>query len=140
MNREDLKNYKYNQIWIKDQTEYIEAQKETINRLTAILSDMPKGSKYIYDTEAEKIIKLQDCFSELMNMVLQEEEKQKEIVKEVNKMEYPFKNILFKVYIQSKTLVKTASEMGYDYKYMCKMHGIALEKFDNTTKKVETRL
>jgi hypothetical protein len=111
MNREDLKNYKYNQIWIKDQTEYIEAQKETINRLTAILSDMPKGSKYIYDTEAEKITKLQDCFSELMNMVLQEEEKQKEIVKEVNKMEYPFKNILFKVYIQSKTLVKTASEM-----------------------------
>jgi hypothetical protein len=55
-------------------------------------------------------------------------------------MEYPFKNILFKVYIQSKTLVKTASEMWYDYKYMCKMHGIALEKFDNTTKKVETRL
>lgn len=42
MNREDLKNYKYNQIWIKDQTEYIESQKETINRLTAILSDMPK--------------------------------------------------------------------------------------------------
>ena len=42
MNRDDLKNYKYVQIWIKDQTEYIEAQKETINRLTSILSDMPK--------------------------------------------------------------------------------------------------
>ena len=42
MNRDDLKNYKYNQIWIKDQTEYIQAQKETINRLTSILSDMPK--------------------------------------------------------------------------------------------------
>lgn len=42
MNREDLKNYKYVQIWIKDQTEYIEAQKETINRLSSILSDMPK--------------------------------------------------------------------------------------------------
>ena len=42
MNRDDLKNYRYNQIWIKDQTEYIEAQKETINRLTSILSDMPK--------------------------------------------------------------------------------------------------
>lgn len=42
MTREDLKNYKYNQIWIKNQTEYIEAQKETINHLNAILTDMPK--------------------------------------------------------------------------------------------------
>ena len=42
MNREDLKNYKYNQIWIKDQINYIEAQKETINRLNSTLSDMPK--------------------------------------------------------------------------------------------------
>lgn len=42
MNREDLKKYKYNQIWINDHIEYVEAQKETINRLTSILSDMPK--------------------------------------------------------------------------------------------------
>ena len=42
MNREELKNYKYNQIWIKDQMNYIEAQKETINRLNSTLSDMPK--------------------------------------------------------------------------------------------------
>lgn len=72
----------------------------------------------------------------MMNTVLQEKEKQKNIVEELNKMEFPFKNILFKVYIQNKTLVTTASEMGYDYKYMCKMHGRALDNFDNTTKKV----
>ena len=42
MTREDLKNYKYNQEWIKDQIEYIESQKEIINRLSSVLSDMPK--------------------------------------------------------------------------------------------------
>lgn len=42
MTRDDLKNYKYNQEWIKDQIEYIESQKETINRLNSVLSDMPK--------------------------------------------------------------------------------------------------
>lgn len=42
MNREDLKNYKYVQIWIKDRIEYIEMQRETINKLNSILSDMPK--------------------------------------------------------------------------------------------------
>lgn len=80
--------------------------------------------------------KLQDSFNELTNIVAREEEKQKEIVEQVNKMEYPYKNILFKVYIQGKSLVTTASEMKYDYKYMCKMHGEALNKFDNTTKEV----
>ena len=48
MNREDLKNYKYNQIWIKDQMNYIEAQKETINRLNSTLSDMPKREQNIH--------------------------------------------------------------------------------------------
>ena len=42
MNRENLENYKYNQIWIEDETNYVEEQKETINRLSSILSDMPK--------------------------------------------------------------------------------------------------
>lgn len=42
MNREDLKNYKYVQVWIKDRIEYIETQKETVNKLNSILSDMPK--------------------------------------------------------------------------------------------------
>ncbi len=42
MNRENLINYKNNQMWIKDQFEYIAEQKETINKLNSILSDMPK--------------------------------------------------------------------------------------------------
>lgn len=136
MNREDLKNYKYNQIWIKDQTEYIETQKETINRLNSILSDMPKGSRVVYDNEAEKLAKLMDKFNELMDIVIKEKEKQEKIIEIINQIEFPYRNILFKVYIQGKSLVKTANEMDYDYKYMCKMNGFALEKFDNTTKKV----
>lgn len=136
MNREDLKNYKYNQIWIKDQMNYIEAQKETINRLNNTLSDMPKGSRKVNDTEAENISKLIDSFDEMMKIIVQEEEKQKKIVEQINKIEFPYRNILFKVYIQGKSLVTVASEMKYDYKYMCKMHGFALDKFDITTKKV----
>ena len=130
MNREDLKNYKYNQIWIKDQTEYIETQKETINRLNSILSDMPKGSRVVYDNEAEKLAQLMDYFNELMDKVLEEKEKQKQIVEIINKIEFPYRNILFKVYIQGKSLVTVASEMNYSYVHVCREHGIALNKFD----------
>lgn len=135
MTREDLKNYKYNQIWIKDQTEYIETQKETINRLNSILSDMPKGSRDVNDTEAEKLAELMDQFNQLMQIIIKEKEKQNEIVERINRIEFPYRNILFKVYIQGKSLVKTADEMNYSYERMKHMNGIALLKFDESEDK-----
>ncbi len=130
MNRKDLKDYRYNQIWIEDQTEYIETQKETINKLNSTLSDMPKGSRVVYDNEVEKLAKLMDKFNELMDIVIEEKEKQKQIIESINKIEFPYRNILFKVYIQGKSLVTVASEMNYSYRDLCRKHGIALNKFD----------
>lgn len=135
MNREDLKNYKYNQIWIKDQTEYIETQKETINRLNSVLSDMPKGSRQVYDSEAENLTKLMDMFNELMQKIIKQKELQNKIVEQVNKIEFPYRNILYKVYIQGKSLVTVASEMNYSYERMKHMNGIALLKFDESEDK-----
>lgn len=130
MNRKDLKDYKYTQDWIKDQEEYIQNQMETVNRLNSILSDMPKGSKVVYDNEAEKLTSLMDKFNELMDIVIEEKEKQKAIIENINKIDFPYRNILFKVYIQGKTLVTVASEMHYSYRDLCRKHGIALNKFD----------
>ena len=88
------------------------------------------------DSIAEKIAKLVDITDEMLEVVLRESEKQKAILEQLNQVEQPYRLILEKVYIQGKSLVTTASEMKYDYKNMCKMNGIALNKFDNTKKKV----
>lgn len=130
MNRKDLKDYKYTQDWIKDQEEYIQNQIETVNRLNSILSDMPKGSRTVYDNEAEKLASLMDKFNELMDIVIREKEKQRKIVEIINKIDFPYRNILFKVYIQEKSLVTVASEMHYSYRDLCRKHRIALNKFD----------
>ena len=130
MNRKDLKDYKYTQDWIKDQEEYIQNQMETVNRLNSILSDMPKGSRVVYDNEAEKLTSLMDKFNELMDIVIEEKEKQKAIIENINKIDFPYRNILFKVYIQGKSLVTVASELNYSYVHVCREHGIALNKFD----------
>lgn len=42
MTREDLKNYKHTQEWIKDRTEHIEEYKASITNITPILSNIPK--------------------------------------------------------------------------------------------------
>lgn len=73
-----------------------------------------------------------DMFKDLMNTVLEEENKQKKIVERVEKIDFPYKNILYKVYIQGKSLVTTASEMNYSYERMKHMNGIALLKFDES--------
>lgn len=75
-----------------------------------------------------------DCLKEMMSVVLKEQEKQKKIVEQIELVEFPYKNILYKVYIQGKTLVKVADEMGYDYKHICYKHGISLNKFDELDK------
>ena len=137
MNRKDLKDYRYTQDWIKDQEEYIQSQMETVNRLNSILSDMPKGSRVVYDNEVEKLAKLMDKFNELMDIVIEEKEKQKQIIESINKIDFPYRNILFKVYIQGKTLVTVASEMNYSYERIKHMNRIALMEFDKLEEKNE---
>ena len=131
MTREDLKLYKINQDWIKGRMEYIEEYKTSITKITTVLSDMPKGSKEVQDSMADKIAELLDMVNTLSEEMLQQSRKQYNILKQLNRVEQPYRIILEKIYIQGKKLVDVASEMGYDYKYMCKMNGNALNKFDN---------
>ena len=130
MTREDLKNYKYNQEWIKGRLEYIEEYKASITKITATLSDMPQGSRKVEDSIAEKIAVLLDNIDEVMQKVIAESEKQKLILEQLDKVEQPYKLILEKYYIQGKKLVTVASEMNYNYEYTKKMNQIALKKFE----------
>lgn len=130
MNRNDLKNYKYTEEWIKGRIEYIEQYKSNINRLNSILSDMPKGSKEVQDSEAEKIVELLDSVNDLLEKVKEKNKEQMKILQQLEKVEQPYRNILDKYYIQGKSLVVVSAEMNYSYERMKHMHGIALIKFD----------
>lgn len=130
MNKDDLKEYKYNQKWIKGRLEYIEEYRTSITNITSILSDMPKGSREVQDSMAEKVAILLDNVNELMTKIVKEQEKQRKILEQLDKVEQPYRLILEKEYIQGKTLVTVASEMNYNYEYMKRMNGIALNKFD----------
>ena len=51
-------------------------------------------------------------------------------MKQLEKVEQPYRNILEAVYIQGKTLVTVASEMNYSYENICRKNGKALKKFE----------
>lgn len=134
MTRDDLKIYKYNQEFIKEQLEYIEEQKGTLYKITTTLNDMPVGSRKVEDSMAEKLTRLMDSLNEILDKINKMQEKQKEIMEQLLKVEQPYRIILDKIYIQGKSLVKVADEMNYEYKHLCYKHGIALNKFDELDK------
>ena len=79
---------------------------------------------------AEKIAILIDNIDELLAKIVKEQEKQKQILEQLDKVEQPYKLILEKMYIQGKSLVIIAGEMGYSYRDICRKNGIALNKFE----------
>ena len=138
MTREDLKKYKYDQKWIKGRLEYIEEYKTSITNITSVISDMPKGSPNVQDSMAEKVAILLDNVNELLERIVKEQDKQKLILEQLDKVEQPYKLMLEKEYIQGKTLVVVASEMNYSYERIKHMKGQALnlfDKLDNATLK-----
>lgn len=127
MNREDLKNYKYNKNWIKRQLEKYEEQKSIVYNITQNLDGMPKAKNKInYGLE-----NLMDQYDEIIKILEEDQKKQNEIILQIRKLEEPYRTILTDKYILGMSLEEISVEIGYAYENVCRMHGSALNKFDN---------
>lgn len=85
------------------------------------------------DRFAEKIAEMLDDIDELYEKVAEQNKKQKAILEQLNKVEQPYRAILTLRYIEGKTLVQVACEMGYSYERIKHKNGIALKKFEEST-------
>mgnify|MGYP005784296249 CR=1 FL=1 len=127
MNREDLKNYKYNKNWIKRQLEKYEEQKSIVYNITQNLDGMPKAKNKInYGLE-----NLMDQYDEIIEILEEDQKKQNKIILQIRKLEEPYRTILTDKYILGMSLEEISVEIGYAYENVCRMHGSALNKFDN---------
>lgn len=127
MNREDLKNYRYNQNWIKRQLENYEEQKTIVYNITQSLDGMPKAkNKPNYGLE-----NLMDQYDKILKILEKDQEKQNEILLQIRRLEEPYRTILTDKYILGMSLEEISVEIGYAYENVCRMHGTALNKFDN---------
>ena len=137
MNREDLINFNISQQWKKARIHFFEEQIKTLGRLTAVLSDMPKGSRKVYDNEAESLSKLIDQIRELEkeieNEVILEENRIKE---QLDKLEPKHGLLLYNHYILGKSIKYIAREvLHYREKYVYDLKKEALNKFDEVQEK-----
>lgn len=131
MNREDLKNYRYNQKWVEEQISNYEEMKERVYNLSQAIDGMPKAqNKPNYTLED-----LMDKFNEILEIIYENQEKQNNIVKQLDKIEPIYRNILYLRYIKGLDLEEISTEIGYNYYKTCRLNGEALEKFDEVGKK-----
>ena len=127
MNREDLKNYRYNQVWIKRQLERYQEQKAMVYSISQNLDGMPKAkNKPNYGIE-----NLMDQYDKILEILGKDQEKQNEIILQIRRIEEPYRTILTDKYILGMSLEETSVDIGYAYENVCRMHGTALNKFDD---------
>ena len=134
LNRKDLKDFKSNQESIKTRFDLIREMKAQITSITHKYTDMPNGSRQVYDSMAEKIAELVEMEEEYLQQVVEYNKKQKDILRQLDKVKQPYRLILDMIYLQGKDLVTVASERKYNYKYICNLHGQALIEFENVEK------
>jgi phospho-2-dehydro-3-deoxyheptonate aldolase len=132
MTREDLINFNISQQWRKARIEFCEEQIKTIGRLTSVLNDMPKGSRKVYDNEAESLSKLIDQIRELekeiKGIIVEQENK---INEQLQKLEPKYGLILYNHYILGNSIKYIAREvMHNEIKYTYTLRDKALDKFD----------
>ena len=127
--KRELKNYIYDKKWVEERLEDIKERKTLVNNITTTLSDMPNGSRRVEDKMAESLVEILDLINDLERYLKELKEKQIEIETKIDKIEQPFRNILYFRYIKGNNLTEVSNQINAEYDYTRKLHGIALIKY-----------
>lgn len=127
--KKELKDYIYEKKWIEEKLEDIKERKSLLDKITVTLSDMPKGSNLVYDKQAESLAQILDLTNGLEKYLKELREKQILIENKIDKIEQPYKNILYFRYIKGYNLTEVSAEIDEEYDYTRKLHGTALIKY-----------
>lgn len=127
--KQELKDYIYNKRWIEEKLLDIKERRTLLENISGTISDMPKGTPKVVDKKAEELSKIIDDTNELEKYIKQLKNKQLNIESKIDKIDQPYKNILYFRYIRGYNLTEVSNEINTEYDYTRKLHGIALIKY-----------
>lgn len=127
--KQELKYYIYNKKWIEERLEDIRERRTLLDKITTTLSDMPKGTQKVQDANIESLVKIMDDTTEIEKYIKDLKERQIKIENKIDKIEQPYRNILYFRYIKGYNLTEVSGEIEEEYDYTRKLHGIALIKY-----------
>lgn len=136
MNRDDLKNYKYDKQWTDEQLKKYNEMLNSAIKITSTINGLPKA-KNKTNYHIEEIL---DNLNKILAIVKEDEKKCIEILKQLRKMKNKqYRNVLYYRYIKGMSLEKIADLIGYNYYDTCKFNGKALNEFDELGKNDQSK-
>lgn len=125
--KQELNEYRENIKYIEEKLDDTEEVKAKIEKVTSVLSlTKTNNSHESNDKFADAINKLEelklDCSEKMRELLLN-----KFIIDDkIERVEQPYRNVLFYRYTRGKSWEDVAKELGYSRDYVCEMHGEAL--------------
>lgn len=127
--KQELKDYIYNKKWIEERLEDIKERISLLDKITTTISDMPKGTSKVIDSQIESLVQIMDMTEDLKKYIKDLKENQMKIERKIDKIEQPFRNILYFRYIKGYNLTEVSNAIYAEYDYTRKLHGIAIIKY-----------
>lgn len=125
--KQELKDYREDIKYIEEKLNDTEEVKGRIEKVTTILSlTKTNGGDTSNDKFADGISRLEelkiDCNDKMQKLLL----KKFFLDSKIEKVEQPYRNVLFFRYTRGKSWEEVAKELGYTRDYVCELHGDAL--------------
>ena len=127
-----LESYKYDLQFHKEKTEELEKLKQEITKIQLIIYD--KTKKHIEATiEESQLSRLKSTYGEELSTLNAIEASKKNIEKQIESLQQPYKNILYLRYIKDNSFDEIASKMNYSSKRIYQLHKEALDHYTKQT-------
>lgn len=125
--KQELKDYREDIKYIEEKLNDTEEVKGRIEKVTTILSlTKTNGGDISNDKFADGISRLEelkiDCNDKMQKLLL----KKFFLDSKIEKVEQPYRNVLFFRYTRGKSWEEVAKGLGYAREYVCDLHGEAL--------------
>ena len=135
--KEELSQYKYARERVDETLEEYQRYKERAEKMTAIISDMPRGGNSSNKVEDNAVI-MADLSKQYEERWVQAEREKLSIELKIDQVKEPYRKLLKKRYIQDLNFEKIADEMGYSYVRITHLHGEALLEYEKLTTRDKT--
>ena len=123
--KEELSQYKYARDKVEETLEEYEKYKTRAEKVTSIISDMPRGGQSS-DKVADNAIIMADLNRQYEERWLQAEREKLKVEQNIDSIEEPYQTLLRKRYVEGLSFEEVAEKMNYTYSAITKMHGKAL--------------
>lgn len=127
--KEELSQYLDAKGLVEEALEDYQKYKERAEKITAIISDMPKPSGINSDKVGNNASAMADLNQQYVDRFIRAEQKRFFVSERLDAIKNPYRELLRKKYIEDLSLERIACDMGYSYDRMKHMHGEALEVY-----------